>query len=370
MSALNLPKITIGQVKDKLIHYYKRGIESGEDLKRLRAVFLWSLPGIGKSQMAIQVVEALRELLYINVEFREIRLSDCTIFELLGLMHQNPQTNGVEYVEPPIYQLEDPETYVVYLFDELDKASPQLQAAALHLILDRKFWVYELPKNSIVMAAGNPENIEGELFSKFRPELNNRFRHYLIEADYPCWEAWAQEAGVNSFVIDFLSSHSQYLYSEDGGEETTAFSTPRSWAAVSDYLNLMGDADIDWDEMYHDICGDIGMGAALAFKEYYVTAGCLPVTEDIFLGRTERVPKRPDEKNMVINSMLAYLWTHRGEMTERMWDNACNYVNQYPPEYGAVFYRNVQVLDMDKSQLINTEGFRFWQRKHGKNYSL
>ena len=92
MSALNLPKITIGQVKDKLIQYYKRGIESGEDLERLRAVFLWSLPGIGKSQMATQVVEALRDLLHINVEFREIRLSDCTIFELLGLMHQNPGT--------------------------------------------------------------------------------------------------------------------------------------------------------------------------------------------------------------------------------------------------------------------------------------
>lgn len=188
MSKLNVTPCTIKQVKESMLMYYLNGIRKGVPVKSLDAIFLWSCPGVGKSQMVQQIVDELSVEIGKKVRFVEIRLSECSIFELLGLMHRDPDSNSVVYDAPPIYKVEEEEEFVVYLFDEMDKASKQLQAAALHLVLDKVYWQYELPKNSIVIAAGNPENIDGELFSKFAPELNNRFCHYLLEADFPAWE--------------------------------------------------------------------------------------------------------------------------------------------------------------------------------------
>ena len=41
------------------------------------------------------------------MKYIEIRLSECSIFELLGLMHRDPESNTVVYDAPPIYKTED-----------------------------------------------------------------------------------------------------------------------------------------------------------------------------------------------------------------------------------------------------------------------
>ena len=64
-------------------------------------------------------------------------------------MHRDPESNTVVYDAPPIYEVDDEDELVIYLFDEMDKATKQLQAAALHLVLDKAYWQYELPRNSI-----------------------------------------------------------------------------------------------------------------------------------------------------------------------------------------------------------------------------
>ncbi len=368
MSTLNLPKTTIGQVKKNLLKYYTNAIEQEVDMKTLRSVCLWSLPGIGKSEVVRQIAAGLEHRTKYRFEFREVRLSDCTIFELLGLMSRNTKDNTVEYVEPPIYKEPDhTNTYVVYLFDELDKASPQLLAAALHLILDKCFWQYSLPANSIVIAAGNPENIDGEMFSKFKPELNNRFRHYLIEADFQCWKEWALEHEVNRYVLNFLSANNNMIYASDSGEESAAFASPRSWKAVSDYMNLMESGEeMDWGDCYLDICGDIGQSAALAFKAYCETQGCLPDMEDIFAGRVKKVPGKADLKMAVSRSMLTYIWEHRTNMTAAAWSNGCEYINKFPEDYAASFYKTVLNLDIDKAGILKTPEFQVWKRKHGR----
>lgn len=365
MAALNVPKTTIGQVKSKLLTYYTNAILRGEDLSKLRSVCLWSVPGIGKSQAVQQMVDELALKTGREFEFREIRLSDCTIFELLGLMHQNHETNMVEYVQPPIYEVKKEGTYIIYLFDELDKASPQLQAAALHLILDKRFWQFSLPKNSIVIAAGNPENMDGKMFSRFKPELNNRFRHYLIEADFSCWKEWAVQNYVNHYVLDFLSANNSMIYAKDAGEESTAFASPRSWMAVSDYINLMEDEeDWNWDDWYPDICGDVGQAAALAFQAFCESKGCLPDMEDVFAGKVTVVPKKADLKHAAVTAMLSYVWEHRNKMTEEKWSNGCSYINSFPEDYTASFYNNVLHMEIDRRMLTKTPEFQFWKRKH------
>ena len=373
MSRLNVSSCTIRQVKKNLLMYYRKALSSGCSMRDIDAIFLWSSPGIGKSEMVQQITDELREDECRRgncrpVKYVEIRLSECSIFELIGLMHRDPVSNIVIYDAPPIYHVDDEDTIVVFLFDEMDKATKQLQAAALHLVLDRKYWQYELPKNSIVIAAGNPENIEKEMFSKFAPELNNRFRHYLLEADYPAWEAWAMQNGVNHFVIDFLETNQHLLYAEDAGMDHTAFNTPRTWMKVSRYLNLMFEDDtIDWNVAYSDIAGYLGMELAIQFRTFCSTKGLMPKMHEIVSGRCREVPRKADIRDAVSKSLVSYLYSHRDTLSQMDWAFAREYMERFPEEHAVVFYRNIAALDLQKRMLgyMTSQEKIQWLRKYG-----
>lgn len=370
MSRLNLSPCTIKQVKNNLISYYLKALKCGVELKTLDAIFLWSVPGIGKSQMIQQLADIIREKSGRKVKFVEVRLSECSLFELIGLMHRDPVSNTVIYDAPPIYDVEDEDCIVIYLFDELDKATKQLQNAALHLVLDKKFWQYNLPDNSIVVAAGNPENIEGELFSKFSPELNNRFRHYLLESDFSAWKSWAVENDVSHLVIDFLEANQHLLYTDDKGlDGITAFNTPRTWTKVSDYLKLMyGDGEIDWNMAYLDIVGYIGVENTPKFKQFCLTKGLMPKVEDIVRGRCRQIPKRADVKDAVSKSLISYIYSNKECMDDREWAFIREYIELFPEEYVLVFYRNIATIGAQKlmlSFMSNQEKIQ-WKRRYGQ----
>ena len=373
MSKLNVTPCTIKQVKESMLMYYLNGIRKGVPVKSLDAIFLWSCPGVGKSQMVQQIVDELSVEIGKKVRFVEIRLSECSIFELLGLMHRDPDSNSVVYDAPPIYKVEEEEEFVVYLFDEMDKASKQLQAAALHLVLDKVYWQYELPKNSIVIAAGNPENIDGELFSKFAPELNNRFCHYLLEADFPAWEFWARANGVNHYVISFLESNQHLLYSEDAGMEHTACNTPRTWMKVSAYLNvMMEDNQIPWDVCYFAIGGYLGSELALQFKTFCLTEGLMPRPEDIVQGKSIMIPKKADLKDAVSKSLVKYLASHKEKLSQREWAFAREYMDAFPEEYAIVFYRNIAAHNLQNRMMgfMSDHERVLWKRRYAASMNI
>lgn len=360
MSALNVPEVTIEQCKDKTKRYLKAAISKNVPLKQLRSSFWWSLPGIGKSQVVKQIAKELQDELGVTVELREVRLGECTIFELLGLMKNNDDT--VEYIAPPIYKEAD--HIVIYLFDEMDKAQGQLLVAALNLVLDHKFWAYELPENSFVIAAGNPDNMDGQLFSCLKPELNNRFRHYSIKPDFNCWEKWAKEHDINHYVLEYLESQVQDIYDTEAVERDVAFPTPRSWAAVSDYLNLFEESEIDWDEIYSEVAGDIGQGAAYAFISFCETNGKLPSPEKILRGKIEEVPRKVDYKHAIINALLVYMKEREAQLDDIAFGNACAYINRFPVDYQTSFYTKLMAELSSQSKLIlfTTPEFEIWKR--------
>lgn len=374
MSKLNVTPTSIKEVKESMLMYYLRGLERGSAVKDFDATFLWSSPGIGKSQMVRQIADSLSEKTGRAVRFIEIRLSECSIFELLGLMHRDPESNTVVYDAPPIYKAEGEDELIIYLFDEMDKATKQLQAAALHLVLDKAYWQYELPQNSIVIAAGNPENIEGELFSKFAPELNNRFCHYLIRADFPAWEEWAIENHVNHYVLGFLRANQHLIYAEDAGENHTAFNTPRTWMKVSAYLNLMesDNGEIPWDVCYLTIGGYLGTELVLQFKNFCMVEGLMPRPEEIVSGECTVIPKRADLKDAVLKSLVSYLVSHQRRMETREWTFIREYVDRFSEEYGVIFYRSLAIKGIHLQMLkhMSPQEVIRWKRRFGESMNM
>lgn len=368
MALLNIPDMVIADVKEHLKHYFMSVIMS-KCYDRERALFLWSLPGIGKSSIVKQAADELSLDLKQSVKVREVRLGECSLLELLGILARNTETNELEYMEPPIYkEPEDENEIIIYFLDEMDKAVGQVKAAVLHLVYDHEFWTFKLPKKSIIIGAGNPESIDEQKYSKFEPELNNRFRHYHIIPDIDSWRKWAVNADLNPKVIRFLSSHCDYLYQSGHDDmEDTAFPTPRSWEAVSDYLNTFDQESLDYDWIYPDICGDVGSSAALAFIAFCKADWEFPEIKSILTGKYMKVPLKADIKYAMINNLLTYIKGRINNLSSEEWENVCCYINRFPDDYAALFYSSM--IDADCSPelpMLYCKSFRRWSREHGE----
>lgn len=373
MAYLNVPRISVGLMVERVAAYYSKAILNHEDLKKLRAILLTGQPGVGKSEGIEQIREKVSKAVKRSVEIREIRLSNCSLVDIIGVFSPDEKHEYSRILKPEFFrEPEDKDTILIYFFDELDKALPMIQAAALQLILDKKSFVHELPENSLIIAAGNPEMVEGEVFTKFKEELNNRFRHYYVEPDLDSWLKWADENQVNVCVKEYLRFDKSKLYFQSEEERDTAFPTPRSWKAVSDYMNLMFDDQMDIDEIHYDICGDIGLGTALEFEEWYRHYGKLPSVWEILAGRTTKYPSTQDGLYELINRILHEISNNQSKITLHMLENAFQYANRFPADFKVMFYSEIQSIPWISTKLLSVRNFKNWfmsqkeEENHGR----
>lgn len=358
MAKLNVPEISVNQLVKERVKFYSKAIKMCDDLRLLPAALLWGLPGVGKSEAVCrQIAPGIEALTGRHVEVRDVRLSNCTLTDIIGIPSPDDAKEYSIWLKPSFLRdTEHPDDILLLFFDEIDKASANVQAAALQLILDKKSFVHELPKNCIVLAAGNPDTM-GETFrSKLRTELNNRFGHFHVTANFSSWKDWAKKNSIHPYVIDYLTYDSSKLYVLDGDKEDAAFPSPRSWAFVSGYLDLMLDGDADISELHSAICSYIGLGPALEFESWVKQYGDIIRPQDIFNGQNNRYPRSQDSLFSLVMAMTDYL--KRYEVTERQLKNGFEYAKRFPADYYRLFYENVQGLPHVKQMLLKMKEYR------------
>lgn len=245
-----------------------------------RPVFIWGPPGIGKSETIAQLCEDMGGYLY------DVRLSLMEPTDLRGIPYYNKETNRMEWA-PPV-DLPDAETCAKYpivflLFDEMNSASPAVQAACYQIALNRRVGTYTLPDNVVIIAAGNRDGDKGVTFRMPTP-LANRFVHLELKVDFDSWEEWAVENRIHKDVVGFLSHSKNSLYDFKPQSNEKSFATPRSWTFVSQLL----EDRLDETTMTDIISGTIGDGLALKFLAHRKVAAKMPKPSKILDG-TEKI---------------------------------------------------------------------------------
>ena len=136
-------------------------------VNRKRPVFVWGPPGIGKSDIVAEVArEQGRPLIDIRLPLMEptdVRgipyLAEVKVYDAQGNLvrdEQNvPLTEKVFKWSNPSDLPTDPNSRALVFFDEMSAAPPSVQAATYQVILNRKIGTYELPKDVVIVAAGN-----------------------------------------------------------------------------------------------------------------------------------------------------------------------------------------------------------------------
>jgi hypothetical protein len=243
-----------------------------------RPLFLWGPPGIGKSELVEGITRELGGLMI------DLRLGQMEPTDIRGIPFYNKDIGKMDWAPPvelPDEEMAKDYPIVVLFLDELNSAAPSVQSAAYQLILNRRIGKYRLPKNVVMVAAGNRESDKGVTYRMPTP-LANRFLHQEMKVDFASWQEWAVTHKVHKDVVGYLSFAKQDLYDFDSKSSSRAFATPRTWSFVSE---LLEEDDSDDNTLTNLIAGTVGEGLAVKFMAHRKISGRMPQPEDILSGK-------------------------------------------------------------------------------------
>ena len=208
--------------------------------------FIWGPPGVGKSSVVAQLAKER------GLDLVDIRAPLLDPTDLRGI----PAVVGDRAVWfPPAFLPRSDARPGILFFDELNAATPIVQASLYQLVLDRRIGEYVLPPGWTIVAAGNREE-DRSLAYRMPDALANRFIHLEFTPNFDDWRNWALDRGIHGCIIALLGLRRELLFKP--GKER-AFPTPRSWEMASDVISAFGGTEGAEDALV----GTVGPAAAI-----------------------------------------------------------------------------------------------------------
>lgn len=221
----------------------------------VRPVFIWGAPGIGKSSIVEQFAAEL------GLPCVSLLGSQLAPEDIIGVPRITKDGKS-EFCPPRMIAREQP--YCLFL-DELNACSQEVQKAFYSLIHDRRIGEYFLPKDSIVIGAGNRAQ-DNAIVRPMSSALINRMFHVELVASHRDWLKWAKNNGIHPHVIEYLGLRPDHLWMQPPKTEEP-FSTPRSWHMLSDALHGFGD-DISKEQLEVLCSGCLSPNHAVQFRAF------------------------------------------------------------------------------------------------------
>ena len=294
-----------------------------------QAVMIWGSPGIGKSEIVYQLGDTL------NAKVFEIRANLYDPVDVRGglkVVEQMDGTYRTKYGVPEDYPDSSYPGTVVLFIDDITHAPKATQAALMQLLLMDRIGTYQLPPNTIKIAAGN-RSFDRAGAMGMTTAVQSRFRHYTLEPHIDDFCAHAHKIGMDPSIPAFLRYRPNLLHDMDTTEG--AFPTPRTWSFVSNALPFID------DDGFYDIASCVGDGAAgeyLSFRKIYHE---LPDIEQIVRSPgSVRVPDSPSTLYAVAGALSAR--ANQQDIKPIM-----TYLRRLPSEYQVVAVKDI--LGKDRS---------------------
>ena len=292
-------------------------------ISRRRPLFVWGQPGIGKSDIVADVAKSQgRPLIDIRLPLMEPTdmrgipyLADVKIYDAAGKLVKDevgvPLTEKVFTWSNPSDLPTDPNSRALVFFDEMSSAPPSVQVATYQIILNRRIGNYRMPKDVVIVAAGNRVKDKGVAYNMPTP-LANRFTHLTLAVDFDDWKEWALLNRVHKDVVGYLSFQPNDLNHFQANSDTYAFATPRSWYFASELLQEanengeLSDTTLPSDVLGDLIKGTVGEGPGIKFMTYRQQAANLPHARDILTGKVTKLNAKQIDIMYALTTALAY----------------------------------------------------------------
>ena len=299
---------------------------------------IWGGPGIGKSEIPEQVAQELGVPL---IDFRANLFDPVDVRGGLKVVEMADGTYRTRYGVPEDYPDSDYQGAVALFIDEISNAPKATQNALLQLLLNKRIGTYQLPVNTIIIAAGNRAQDRAAVNDMPAP-VRNRFAHYTLEANVDDWVKWAMTNNVDDSITSFIRMRPSLLHNTDGTDY--AFPSPRTWAMLNRKLPYMT------DEFYGcaSLVGDGPAGEYLNHKAIYKD---LPDIDQII--------EKPSTTSVPTD--VSVLYAVSGALAARAamdnFDNIMRFLRRLPPEYQVIIVRDSIAKQPD---LVTLDCFTKW----------
>ncbi len=226
-------------------------------------IFLFGRRGTGKTQLALQAIQACNmQLIYIN-------LSVIERVDLAG--YPNLFSSGdVVHFKSPWFLPKLVDGYTpdcIILFDEVDKVSPDVTAPLLEILQFKTINGKPLNVASCLLT-GNLTN-EGAYANHISSALLDRGSKYILSFNFEKWIDWARENHVHDLILGFLKTHPE-LASVHNEDYLYASPSPRGWTLASEALYKAKELKIlDVDSITNIVSGFVGKEIGIKFKVWY-----------------------------------------------------------------------------------------------------
>ena len=206
----------------------------------------------------------------------------------------------------------------------------------MQLLLMDRIGTYQLPPNTIKIAAGN-RSFDRAGAMGMTSAVQSRFRHYTLEPHIDDFCAHAHRIGMDASIPAFLRYRPNLLHDMDTNEG--AFPTPRTWSFVNNALPFIN------DDGFYDIASCVGDGAAgeyLSFRKIYHD---LPDIDQIIRSPgSVRVPDSPSTLYAVSGALSSR--ANQQDIKPIM-----TYLRRLPTEYQVVAVKDI----LGKDRTLATE---------------
>jgi hypothetical protein len=293
-------------------------------IARKRPMFIWGQPGIGKSEIVAEVAKSQgRPLIDIRLPLMEptdIRgipyLAEVKVYDKDGNLVRDeagvPITDKEFRWSTPSDLPTDEMSRALVFFDEMSAAPPSVQAATYQIILNRRIGNYVMPKDVVIVAAGNRVKDKGVAYNMPMPLANRFSPHLTLSVDKDDWLEWATLNRVHKDVVGYIGFQGGDLNQFNPSAEGYAFATPRSWYFVSELLQEEGpdgrlvDTNLPIDVLGSMIKGTIGEGVGMKFMTYRNQAANLPHARDVLSGKVTKLNTKQIDVMYALVTALTY----------------------------------------------------------------
>lgn len=230
-------------------------------IKNDKNVFIFGQKGTGKTEIAMQAIKDL------NYNISYVNLSVLERPDLAGYPDIHSNSEVITYKSPFFLPPSNGKPNTVILFDEVDKASPEITAPLLELLQFKK--INGKPINCVsCILTGNLLN-ERSFSNEISRPLLDRGAKFILEFSLDKWIDWAKLNDVNELILGFLINNPEFSSSKID-DASYASPSARSWTLASKALNdALKSKIIDIETISLIISSFVGTQAGLRFKNWF-----------------------------------------------------------------------------------------------------
>lgn len=192
-----------------------------------------SKPGVAKSAIGKSIADKM-EFKYRDIRLTMVDETDVGLYPSVSEIELDGQMIKCLDFVVPRWAIEANKQPTIIHFEELNRASQQVRNAALQILLERQIGEFKFNDNVLMMSSGNLGDEDGTDVEEFDAALNNRLIHVSHSLSVESWLNDFATDNVHPFIAQFIELHPEHLYKTK--EDAKAYSTPRSWTMLSEYI--------------------------------------------------------------------------------------------------------------------------------------